>query len=353
MKNIVLDDMEYVVKNIDYNLCEGKAFLIAGANGFLPSYIVEVLLYLNTNVLKEKCTVVALCRNEKDAKQKFGKYLANDNFILLNQSVEENIKYKGDVDYVIHAASRSSTSEFIKNPVGIISANVIGTYNLLEYSRKRNIEGFLFLSSGAVYGNIDSANEDIKETEYYPLNPLEVKNCYGESKKMAENMCYCFYKQYKTPIKIVRIGHTYGPGISLNDGRVFSDFVKNILNNENLFINSDGKSKRPFCYISDAVIAFFLILLNGKNGEAYNMANNNNIFSIGQLADLLTSKVFKEKHLKVVYSNNEYLTNFNKGQVSVDTNKLNELGWNPKIDVEEGFRRTVESFLERKENYEL
>ena len=188
------------------------------------------------------------------------------------------MKYTESVDYIIHAASQANTKLFYSDPVGTLSANTIGTYNLLKYANEKKVKGFLFFSSGAVYGDTSIATEFIKENQYYQIDPLEITSCYSESKKMAENMCFSFYKQFNLPIKIIRIGHTYGPGINLNDGRVFSDFIKNILDNKDLVIKSDGEAKRAFCYITDAINAFFLVLFNGKSGEAYNMSNNE-IFS--------------------------------------------------------------------------
>ena len=126
---------------------------------------------------------------------------------------------------------------------------------------------------------------------------------------ITKNMCFSFYKQFNLPIKIIRIGHTYGPGINLNDGRVFSDFIKNILDNKDLVIKSDGEAKRAFCYITDAINAFFLVLFNGKSGEAYNMSNNDYFVSIKELAEILTEKVFKDKGIDIIFTKNVSIEN--------------------------------------------
>lgn len=337
--------MEYIVSKLNLNYFEGSSFLVTGANGLLAGYITQVLLYLNKYKLNKKCTIIALCKDEKKAIYKYQKYLTSDYFQLIIQSVEEEIKLKDSVDYIIHAASKANTKEFDIDPVGVISANTVGTYNILNYAAKFKCKGVLFLSSGAIYGNTDIAIKNIKESDYYSLDPLDTRNCYAQSKKLGENLCYCFYKQFQIPVKIVRISHTYGPGINLNDGRVFSDFINNILNNKDLLIYSNGESKRSFCYISDAIVAFFLILFTADSGEAYNMANNECYVSINQLAFILTKKVFKNKKLNVIYGSSDHLQSNNQGQVSIDTNKLYKIGWKPEIGIEEGFRRTVESFI--------
>ena len=348
MNGILLNDIKYIVEHIEIDKCRDKTFLITGANGLLGRYIVEVLMYLNKYVLdKDKCKVIAICRNKIGAEKKFAEYLVEDEFKLVIQNVEDEISYRGTVNYIIHTASQANTRRFSTDPVGTLSSNTIGTYNLLKYANEKQIEGFLFFSSGAVYGDTSYAREFVKENEFFPLDPLDINSCYAEGKRMGENMCFSFYKQYKVPTKIIRIGHTYGPGINLNDGRVFSDFVRSILNNEDLIIQSDGQDKRAFCYLSDAVIAFFLVLFKGESGEAYNMANNKDFITIRELAETLVYKVFKEKRLDVVYqNNNRELGMNNKSKVSVNIDKIAELGWSPKVRIEQGFKRTVMSFLE-------
>lgn len=335
-------DIEDVINRMPWHKAENSVFLIAGANGFLASCLVHVLMYLNKYYLKEKCTVLALCRNEEKAREKFKDYIDSENFRLCIQNVEESIWLDENVDYVVHAASNAVTSDFLKKPVSILSANMIGTYNLLEFSREKKIKGFLFFSSGAVYGEIPQDCEDVKEEDTFSLDFLQSRNCYAEGKRAGETLCSAYWEQYKVPTRIVRIGHTYGPGIDINDGRVFSDFVKNICSGENLIIKGTGTDVRPFCYITDAVAAFFLILFNGKSGEAYNMVNDRELLSIYELAEKLVVQAFPELNLKIVGSHLNYSTEFKK--VEVKNDKLKGLGWTPQVDVIEGFRRTVQSF---------
>lgn len=348
INRIIAEDVIKIAQSIDISKCEGKSFLITGANGLIARYIVETLIYINNNKLNKKCKIIALCRNEKDAIKKFCHYKDREDFELLIQTVEDRIKYHENIDYIIHAASQANTKMFYTDPVGTLSANTIGTCNLLNYAKEKNVEGFLFISSGAVYGTSDKTIEFVQENKYYEIDPLRLESCYAEGKKMAENMCYCFYKQFDIPTKIVRIGHTYGPGMNLMDGRVFSDFVKNILDNKNLVINSDGKAIRPFCYLTDAIIGLFLVLFKGKSGEAYNMANNECLLSINELAKVLTEKVFKEKNIKVIKKTQSNNTTDLKGIISVSTDKIHQLGWKPVIGIEEGFKRTVISFEEER-----
>ena len=154
-------------------------------------------------------------------------------------------------------------------------------------------------------------------------------------------------KQYKVPTKIARIFHTYGPGMKLDDGRVFADFVADVVNNKNITIRSDGMAKRPFCYIRDATIAFFLILTKGKNAEAYNVSNPNCIATVSELAEII-SKLFPEKRIKIIYGNeppeNEYMKS-TVDNYTPNITKIKKLNWEPEVTIKEGFLRTIKSYL--------
>lgn len=337
-------DIKEIINKISYQKLEDKVCLITGANGFLASSIIDVLMYLNEYYLDKKCTVIALCRDKEKAKLKLEKYLSKSYFKLFIQSVEEKINFYGKLHYIIHAASSAVTSDFDIIPADVLNANVIGTYNLLELGREKGIESFLFFSSGAVYGEIPKETEEINEESVFALDFKTTKNCYAEGKRAGEALCRAYWEQYEIPAKAVRISHTYGPGINLNDGRVFSDFVSKICNRKNLVIKGEGNDVRPFCYITDAIVAFFLILFNGENGGVYNMANNKETVTIRELAEKLVYEAFPERGLGIECKN--LAQNVCNKKVKVNTDKLIELGWSPQIDIIEGFRRTVKNYEE-------
>lgn len=335
---IIQEDVENIIGQLNIDNCRNKTFLISGATGAIARYFVYTLLELNRKYEDVQCRVIALCRNREKAEELFKDYIDSDLFFLI-QSVEQRIIYEGKIDYIIHAASNSATRLFYSNPVETSCANIIGTVNLLELAREKKAEGFLFLSSGAIYGDDSQALSDVREDEYYVIDSLEIGNCYALSKKMAENLCVSYYSEFGVPAKIVRIAHTYGPGIDLEDGHVYSDFVKAILNNENIVIHGSGMQKRAFCYITDAMKAFFLILFSGQNGEAYNMINNSQFISIKDLAERLFQGMDIKRDILVKGKEEEDCSN----QVSLSSEKLEKLGWKPCVDVVEGFSRTVES----------
>jgi nucleoside-diphosphate-sugar epimerase len=344
MNYIIKEDIKQIIKSdIDWNRFSGKKILITGATGFLPAYMVETLMYLNLNS-GINIQVYCLVRNIEKAKRRFATYLGNKNLIFIHQDICTPIEDIQDLRFIIHAASQASPKYFGTDPVGTLKANTIGTYNALELARKNTIESFLYFSSSEIYG--DAGKNSINELDYGYLDCNSVRACYAESKRMGENMCKSWLCQYGIKIKIVRPFHTYGPGMDLNDGRVFADFVNNVLNDQDIVLNSNGSAKRTFCYLQDATVAFFKILLEGENGEAYNMGNPHSEISIWNLANMLVN-MFPEKKIKAIKNTNHFPSGYIQSVVSgnlPDITKLNNLGWTPHISIEEGFRRTISSY---------
>lgn len=340
---IIKEDMKFIIKSkIPWNNLQGKTILISGANGFLPSYMVKTILYLNKTFFEDKTHIVLLIRNKNKAMKRFSQ-VNTENLIFHVQDICKPFDIKKEVDYIIHAASQASPKYYKNDPVGTLCPNIMGTYQLLELARKNDLENFLFFSSGEVYGETD--HFPTTENDYGYVNPTEIRSCYAESKRMGENMCISWFKQYDVPTKIIRPFHTYGPGMSLNDGRVFADFVADIINHRDIVIKSSGEAKRTFCYLSDAIAGFFTVLFKGQKGEAYNVSNDQAEISIIDLAKKLVNlypeyglKVIKQPRKDYKYLESKIRRNY------PDISKIHSLGWQPYYSIEEGFKRTIESF---------
>jgi len=346
MNNVILNDLKDIIgAQLPWETLEQKRILITGANGFLPAYMVETILYLNRVRFRKPAQVVALVRNKEHSRQRFLPYLKDKNFKMVISDISDFVEVEDKIDIIIHAASQASPKFFGLDPVGTLLPNIIGTRNLLEIARKNTVENFLYFSSGEVYGSRADKTVGLSEESYGFVDPLNVRSCYAESKRMAETMCIAWAHQYDIPVKIVRPFHTYGPGMKLDDGRVFADFVANIVRNENIILKSDGSHIRPFCYLADATSGFFNVLLKGENQNAYNIANPGQQISIKQLAETLVL-LFPEKQLRVKYSE-EDKKGYLRSPISVsipDITKITRLGWAPKIDIREGFEKTIRSY---------
>jgi UDP-glucuronate decarboxylase len=346
MNAIIKNDInEVLLTNLDWSYFSGKTVLISGASGMLASYLVYTLLQLNTNKMTDKpVKVIGLVRNLEYANKKF--FSINSNFFnLIEKDLSKEIDISLDVDVIIHTASHASPKFYNTDPVGTMMPNIVGTMNLLELARKKQVDKFLFFSSGEIYGHQDSRKSSISEDDYGRIDYLNIRSCYAVSKIAGEVMCISYGHQYDIDVKIVRPFHTYGPGMKLDDGRVFADFVNNIVNNENIKIKSNGLQKRSFCYISDATAGFFYVLLNGDSNVAYNIANPYQDISIRELADVLVA-LFPHKDLKVLMLN-EHQEGCSKSAVKEqlpDITLLKKLGWQESVSIQEGFKRVVKSF---------
>lgn len=348
MRNqIISEDLKNIINfNLPWHKFYGKTVLVTGAAGMLPAYMVETLLYLNEQLPRPKIKVLGLVLNKASALKRFSFYQKREDLKLITSDVSKNLFIPHKLDYIIHAASFASPKFYGKNPVGTLLPNVLGTYQVLELARKKKVKGVLFFSSGEVYGQAAEGQGNFKENEFGYLDPAQVRSCYAESKRLGETMCVSWWRQYKVPVKIVRPFHTFGPGMKLDDGRVFADFVASVVKNRNIVLNSDGKAVRTLCYIADATKGFFTLLLKGQNGQPYNIGNDKQQISIFNLAKLVAG-LFPEKNLKVVIRPKSKSAGYLKSplrKIFPNISKIASLGWRPETSLAQGFKRTIESF---------
>lgn len=329
---------------LDWDRFCGKSVLISGANGFLAAYMVETLLHLNES-RKAGIQVIGMVRNREKAVARFGHLLGRGDLTLVVQDVRNSYSGPPGPEFVVHAASQASPKYFGSDPVGTFEANVLGTHRMLEVARHKKCEGFLFFSSGEVYGERLDPSIPVTETTFGTLDPTNLRSCYAEGKRAGESLCAGWHAQFGVPAKIIRISHTYGPGMSLDDGRVFADFVADIVARRDIVLKSDGSARRPFCYLADATIAYFTVLLNGECGAAYNVGSETET-SVLELAEMLC-RLFPDRNCKLVRqqraADDSYIASPVVGG-HFDISRIRKLGWNPTTGIEEGFRRTVLSY---------
>ena len=305
----------------------------------IGSYLVWALLALNDSVFSRPVTVYASGRALQKLRGKLDPEAEWDHLELISLDLSKTEPFPLRPNFIIHAASAARTSLHRTDPLGTIAPNIFGTEALLQTALAAKSEAFVFLSSGAVYGQLDgAAGTRIPEQTPGCLDHLQAAMSYAESKRMGELLCLAWTAQRGVPTRIVRLGHTYGPGLEEGDERVFADFVFRILRGENLVLHSQGSAVRPFCYISDAVTGIFTSLLLGADGEAYHLVNEQAEVSMLQLARELCEE-FAERGLQVEVRGGASASN--QTGVSLSTEKLAALGWQPTILLREGFRRTV------------
>lgn len=348
MNWVIRDDVARILScDLPWQEFARRTVLITGASGMLASYLVFTLAEWMRRNPECGTRLLLAVRSEDKARRRFGALLERPGVETVLWRGTEPVEPPCPVDYIVHAASIADSSRYLTCPVETLEPNVIGTWRLLELARRRPVKGFLFFSSGSAYGKV-SGGAAIREEDSGFLLPQEVRSCYGESKRMGENLCASYAHEYHVPACSVRISHTYGPTMDLRgDSRVFAEFVRNIVDGEDIVLKSDGSAKRAFCYLSDAAEAFFRILLLGRPGAVYNMCNDEQFVSIRELAEKLAGQ-FPERALRVVFrprsKGDPYAENKNANTDVLSTEKLRALGWRPAVSIEAGFRRTVASF---------
>lgn len=327
----------------------GRTVLVAGASGMIPSYVVYTLLGLNDS-LDMGIKVLAMVRNEAKAHTIFGSLCERNDLELVVHDVTEPFTtvdgehlFDGPIDYIFHGASPAKPSEHKNSPVTTIRANVDGTFNLLDLAVIKDAKAFVLMSSSEVYGTVKGV-DSISENDYGYLDPLSPRSCYSEGKRAAETICASYQVQHGVRCVIPRFAHIYGPGMALSDGRVQADFAANVVRGEDIVMKSDGRSKRAYTYVSDAISGLFYALLKGPTEamEAYNIADSDNVISIRQLAEsFIVSKPEKGLHLKIDIPRDTAGLYNPAHFIGLDNSKIKALGWKPKTGISEGVCRMV------------
>jgi len=265
----------------------------------------------------------------------------------------------GDFQYIIHAASIASPTYYRKHPIETMDANVNGLRYLLEYCLQQKkagapVAGFLFYSTSEIYGDPTPGNVPTPESYRGNVSCTGPRACYDESKRYGETLCVNFAQQYDLPIKIARPFNNYGPGLKITDRRVLPDFARDVLNHQDIIMFSDGSPTRTFCYIADAIVGYYKILLKGHAGEAYNIGVEAPEISVASLAERVVkaaSELF-DYHGKVVHQPNaeqDYLVDNPNRRCPVIEKARAHLGYEPTISIDEGLRRALLWYQENRE----
>lgn len=328
--SIFEEDIKNIINDFDMSVFDGKTILVTGATGLIGKLCVKSLLNSGYNT-----QVIALVRDEEKAKNIFGE---SKRLTYLVQDINQRINTTRRVDYIIHAASTTSSKDFVEKPVETIYTAINGSRNVLEFAKNKRLKGMVYLSSLEIYGV--NEKENIKEEDYGYIDILNPRSSYSESKKMVETMCISYGTEYGVPVKIARLAQTFGAGVSISDNRVFAQFAKAIINKENIILHTKGETKRNYCYTTDAVRGIFTILTKGENNNAYNVANENSYYSISEMAHLL-----ENEYTKVEYKIDEVNRGYNPTvKIALNTQKLNALGWEAKVNLKEMFDRLIMDF---------
>ena len=300
--------------------------LVTGGAGFLGSHLVDRLMNNGEEV-------ICLDNYITGKKENISRWIGHPKFELIRHDVTLPIQL--EVDRIWHLACPASPVHYQLNPIKTAKTSFLGTYNMLGMARRTNAR-LLLASTSEVYG--DPEVHPQPETYKGSVNTIGIRSCYDEGKRIAETLCFDYLRMHSTEVRIIRIFNTFGPRMDPNDGRVISNFIMQCIRNNNLTIYGDGNQTRSFCYVDDLIEGMIKAMQNQHNGPINLGATKE--FKIKELAKLITDKINPNASFT-----NEKLPKDDPIQRKPDISlAVKELGWRPKISLEEGLDKTISWF---------
>ena len=345
-EEIIFNDANEIASEFKNNFSKNRKYkwIITGGAGFLLSYfsyIVEVLVEkydLNIKLVIYDSLFFGLSSRLKRLNRK--KYIS----FIKKDLTKEEIKDL-ECDFFIHGASIASPTFYRKYPIETIKVNVLTLVKILEEFAKikKKPQSIIFMSSSEVYGNPPKKFIPTSESYVGNVSFTGPRACYDESKRIGETICINYYERFNLPIKIIRPFNVYGPGQNLEDKRIIPDTLKGITNRE-VILFSDGRPKRSFCYISDQIRGIMNLMFKGKNGEAYNVGNDE-IISIKGIVQKFIKKSKLNVKLKFKISRDKQYTTDNPQNRCPNLKKIKKINnWKVKFRTDEGIERTLKYY---------
>tara|TARA_B100000683_G_scaffold233763_1_gene236596 strand:+ start:52 stop:1002 length:951 start_codon:yes stop_codon:yes gene_type:complete len=300
--------------------------LVTGGAGFLGSHLIDRLM-------EDGDEVICLDNYFTGRKANIARWIGHPRFELIRHDVTEPIKL--EVDRIWHLACPASPIHYQFNPVKTAKTSFLGTYNMLGLARRVGAR-LLLASTSEVYG--DPEVHPQPENYWGSVNPIGVRSCYDEGKRIAETLCFDYQRMNGVEVRVARIFNTYGPRMLPDDGRVVSNFIVQALRGEPLTLYGDGSQTRSFCYVSD-LIDGLIRLMNGDHTGPINLGNPDE-FTIRELAELVRIQINPKLQLveKPLPQDDPQ-----QRQPAIDLAR-EQLNWQPTVSLEQGLAPTIDSF---------
>lgn len=320
--------------NLPWQMLQDRNIMVTGATGLIGSCLVDILMHKEIS----GCNIYAFGRNEVRAKERFAAYWECPNFHFVKADVVKPLEYDITFHYIVHAASNASPNFFVNNPVDVMLSNLEGVNHLMKYGLSHSLERFLFVSSGEVYGEGDG--REFTEDYSGKVDSMSPRSCYPSSKRAAETLCASYAAQYGVHASVARLSHTYGPNFTESDNRVYAQFIRNVLNGEDIVLKSKGEAFRSWCYVVDSAKALLYILLKGESGMAYNVADATSNISIKDLAEMVAHiagrKVIFQLPDEEAKKQQTFIT-----KAVFNTQRLESLGWTVSGEMSDKMKATI------------
>lgn len=321
---------------------QDSSVLISGASGLLGSFLLDVLMHKNVqNELN--CSIYALGRHVNKLKERFGEWFASSFFHFVKYDI--NDPFESDqiakIGYVLHLASNTHPVAYATDPIGTITTNIIGLKNMLDFAVAHHAKRFAFASSNEIYGENRGDVEKFDESYCGYIDCNTLRAGYPESKRCGEALCQAYMRQKGLDIVIPRFTRSYGPTMLLTDTKAISQFIRKAIAGEDIVLKSAGTQYYSYTYMADAISGLLTILLKGKSGEAYNIADEASDIRLKDLAALIAGIGQK----KVVFEIPDAVESAGYSKATkarLESSKLQKLGWKARYDINNGMKKTIE-----------
>lgn len=338
-----IDDVEKIAnKDLPWKSLNSSSVMISGAAGMIGTFLIDVIMFKNKNEPGFSCDIYALGRNEEKARERFCEYWEHEAFHFVNCDINKGIDIDlPDIGYVFHAASNTHPVAYATDPIGTVTTNIIGTDNLLSFASDHDCKRFVFASSNEIYGENRGDTELFDETYCGYIDSNTLRAGYPESKRCGEALCQAYIKQKGLDAVIARFTRSYGPTVKLSDTKAITQFIKKAISGEDIVLKSKGDQFYSYTYVSDAVYGLLIILLKGKCGEAYNIADVRSDITLKDLSEMIAGYV--GRNVTIELPDEVESAGFSKAtKARLDGSKIKELGWEADYDIEGGIKRTID-----------
>ncbi|MGX6408216.1 NAD-dependent epimerase/dehydratase family protein [Weissella confusa] len=333
------------VREKELSRLNGKSILIIGASGLIGTFLIDVLMRFN-HKHEGSVFIFGMARDLTKLKSRFSEYSDSSFFSLVQGDVTNELKFEGQIDFILHGASNTHPMAYATDPVGTILTNVLGTKSVMDLAGKSKAQRVLFLSSVEIYGE-NAGDVELFDEEYLGyIDSNTVRAGYPEAKRVSESLIQAYRSQFGVNAVIARLSRVFGPTMQSGDSKALSQFIINGVNGQDIVLKSAGTQRFSYTYVGDVVSAILLLLFSGEDGAAYNVSDASYNLSLGEMAELISDI----SSTQVVYELPDEIESKGYSKATralMDATKLHHIGWQTIFDMQEAISETIKILKEK------